>query len=163
MFSTLEQFRSLWEEEVENTIALMKHLTDASLSTTTDANHRTLGRLANHLVESVAEMPATMGLPIAMQHPAHTSVEALIADYQKVSAEFIKALNENYTDATLSEMRNMYGQQWTVSYALQLLILHQTHHRGQITVLMRQAGLTVPGMYGPSSDQWVAMGREPLV
>lgn len=163
MFSSLEQFRSTWEHEVENTVALLKNLTDTSLNTPIDESHRTLGRLANHLIESVTEMPADMGLPISVQRPAHTTAEALVADYQKTCAEFLKVLNANYTDATLSEMRSMYGQQWTVAYALQLLILHQTHHRGQMTVLMRQAGLTVPGMYGPSSDQWKSMGRQPLV
>lgn len=162
MFSSLKQFRSLWEEEAENTVALMNNLTDASLSTPIDAIHRTLGRLANHLVESITEMPAAMGLPLTVQRPAHTSANVIVDDYKKTSEEFLRVLEENYTDATLSEMRSMYGQEWTVSYTLQLLILHQTHHRGQMTVLMRQAGLTVPGMYGPSSDQWTAMGREPL-
>ena len=38
---------------------------------------------------------------------------------------------------------------------------HQTHHRGQMTVLMRQAGLTVPGVYGPAREEWAAMGMEP--
>ena len=33
------------------------------------------------------------------------------------------------------------------------LINHQNHHRGQMTVLMRQAGLTVPGVYGPAKKR----------
>lgn len=35
---------------------------------------------------------------------------------------------------------------------LQAANLHQVHHRGQMTVLMRQAGLHVPSIYGPSRD-----------
>ena len=35
------------------------------------------------------------------------------------------------------------------SIFLMTLINHQNHHRGQMTVLMRQAGLTVPGVYIP--------------
>lgn len=34
----------------------------------------------------------------------------------------------------------------------------ETHHLGQMTVLMRQAGLNVPGVYGPSKEEWTAYG-----
>jgi uncharacterized damage-inducible protein DinB len=44
---------------------------------------------------------------------------------------------------------------------LQILIRHEIHHRAQMTVLMRQAGLKVPGIYGPSRDEWQAMGMTP--
>jgi len=42
------------------------------------------------------------------------------------------------------------------------LNLHQAHHRGQMTVLMRQAGMKVPGVYGPSKEEWSAFGMEPM-
>jgi uncharacterized damage-inducible protein DinB len=35
---------------------------------------------------------------------------------------------------------------------------HQAHHRGQMTVLMRQAGLTVPGVYGPAREERAQWG-----
>ena len=44
------------------------------------------------------------------------------------------------------------------SLTLQILLFHQTHHRGQMTVLMRQAGLPVPGMYGPAKEDWAKYG-----
>ena len=31
-----------------------------------------------------------------------------------------------------------------------------------MTVLMRQAGVPVPGMYGPSKEEWAAMGLPPM-
>jgi uncharacterized damage-inducible protein DinB len=45
---------------------------------------------------------------------------------------------------------------WTEE--LSATIRHQTHHRGQLTVLMRQAGLVVPGCYGPSREEWGQYG-----
>ena len=30
-----------------------------------------------------------------------------------------------------------------------------------MTVLMRQAGLRVPGIYGPAREDWSGMGMEP--
>ncbi len=40
-----------------------------------------------------------------------------------------------------------------------VLIRHHIHHRGQMTELMRQARLKVPGMYGPSKEEVEAFGR----
>ncbi len=57
----------------------------------------------------------------------------------------------------------MYGQEWKNSFSLWALVTHQIHHRGQMTVLMRQAGLKVPGLYGPAKEEWEAMGMKPLV
>lgn len=35
---------------------------------------------------------------------------------------------------------------------LRILINHQTHHLGQMTVLLRQAGLKVPPVMGPTKE-----------
>lgn len=51
----------------------------------------------------------------------------------------------------------MYGEIWARGLTLFYLITHQAHHRGQMTVLMRQAGLPVPGIYGPCSVFSVAI------
>ena len=48
---------------------------------------------------------------------------------------------------------------WTKGQALSVLLVHQIHHRGQMTVLMRQAGLKVPGIYGPALEEWERYGN----
>jgi uncharacterized damage-inducible protein DinB len=52
----------------------------------------------------------------------------------------------------------MYGETWKKGFTLYCMVSHQTHHRGQITVLMRQAGLKVHGVYGPAKEEWAEMG-----
>ena len=52
----------------------------------------------------------------------------------------------------------MYGETWKRGRTLGALVNHQIHHRGQMTVLMRQAGLEVPGVYGPAKEEWGAYG-----
>ena len=52
----------------------------------------------------------------------------------------------------------MYGMKWARGLTLQMLIVHQAHHRGQMTVLMRHAGLAVPGVYGPAREEWATHG-----
>lgn len=54
----------------------------------------------------------------------------------------------------------MFGQKMSKGEILFFLIQHQIHHRGQMTILMRQAGLTVPGLYGPSKEEWAMKGME---
>jgi uncharacterized damage-inducible protein DinB len=44
-----------------------------------------------------------------------------------------------------------------------MIIKHIIHHRGQMTVLMRQAGLKVPGVYGPAREEWEKIGLESSV
>jgi uncharacterized damage-inducible protein DinB len=38
------------------------------------------------------------------------------------------------------------------------LVHHEIHHRGQMRVLMRQAGLRPSAMHGPVREDWAAMG-----
>jgi len=56
---------------------------------------------------------------------------------------------------------DMYGEKWARGHTLMVLCTHQTHHRGQMTVLMRQAGLKVPGVCGPSKEEWAQFGLPP--
>jgi len=36
---------------------------------------------------------------------------------------------------------------------------HPAHHRGQMTVLLRQAGMKVPDINGPAMEDWAAYGQ----
>jgi uncharacterized damage-inducible protein DinB len=82
----------------------------------------------------------------------------IIEEYKKQSQSLVKALNDNWTNDTLNVDFEMYGDTWNGGMVLQALVKHEIHHRAQMTVLMRQAGLSIPGMYGPSKDDWSAMG-----
>jgi len=41
-----------------------------------------------------------------------------------------------------------------------MIVNHQAHHRGQMAVLIRQAGLRVPDVYGPAREDWAQWGME---
>jgi uncharacterized damage-inducible protein DinB len=41
---------------------------------------------------------------------------------------------------------------------LGFIVSHQIHHRAQLTVVMRLNGLNVPGVYGPSKEEWTSYG-----
>ena len=67
-----------------------------------------------------------------------------------MNAAFVETLQSKWTDKDLATINDFFGRPMPNSIFLMTLINHQNHHRGQMTVLMRQAGLTVPGVYGPA-------------
>ena len=78
-----------------------------------------------------------------------------------MTGELIEAVTAGWDDATLAVEDDMYGMQWKRGMTLAVLINHEIHHRGQMSVLMRQAGLTVPGVFGPAKEEWAELGAPP--
>jgi len=165
MFRKIEDFKKAWAYETEMTGKVLKALNDASLPQKVNDDGRSLGFLGWHLTLSLGEMPGLVGLKIdapenTAECPASSSVIA--AAYEKAARSVSDEITKNWTDETLLEEDNMYGETWARGLTLFYLIAHQTHHRGQMTVLMRQAGLVVPGVYGPAKEEWAAMGAPAL-
>ncbi|MFS0862866.1 DinB family protein [Fredinandcohnia sp. 179-A 10B2 NHS] len=156
-YHTIEEFIQDWQYEGSSTQKILDTLTDEALSQAVAPGHRTLGELGWHLVTSLHEMLSRTGLTFeGAEHESEVPTSAKdIADGYRVSSEnMISAIKEQWNDKKLNETVDMYGQQWPNSFTLGVLNTHQIHHRGQMTVLMRQAGLMVPGMYGPSKEEW---------
>lgn len=163
MFSTLNQAIELIESEGRATQRIMDALTDRSLNQAETAEDRTLGRMAWHVTTTVPEIAGHTGLKIDCELDKNVVPKAakeIAESYRQALAAFLKAMREQWNDQSLQEEKDMYGERWTIGAALQSLILHTAHHRGQMTVLMRQAGLKVPGIYGPARENWSAMGME---
>ncbi|WP_028610146.1 DinB family protein [Paenibacillus harenae] len=164
MFEKLEQFATEWVQEAELTQRAMDALTDASLDQEIAAERRTLGQIAWHLVKSLHYM-TSCGLdfdgPSEDQAPSSASVIA--EGYRKISESVLNAVMTQWSDASLHETTEIMGEHWANGASLHFTIMHQAHHRGQMTVLMRQAGLTLPEIYGPTYDTWVRKGMAPLL
>ena len=164
MFRRVEDFLKAWERERAGTLKLLERLDDSSLSRAVAAESRTLGRIAWHLTTSLGEMMQRTGLSIAgpaPDAPLPTSADAIARAYQTASKAVADQVGSAWTDASLEIQDDMYGQKWPRGMTLFVLVTHQTHHRGQMTVLMRQAGLVVPGVCGPAREEWTAFGMQP--
>lgn len=160
MFTSLVHFKKSWANESESTLRVLRALTDASLGQSVGPDDRTLGRVAWHLTTTVREMMERTGLKIAgpePEAPVPASAQAIVDGYEKAAGSLPEAL-DTWTDASLQIKDEMYGDSWKRGITLFALIVHQAHHRGQMTVLMRQAGLKVPGVYGPAREEWPSMG-----
>ena len=164
MIRSIKDFLSAWEYESDATLKQFAVLTDASLAQRVIPEGRTLGRLAWHIALSPGEMLRTAGIPFEGppdDAPVPASAREIHDVYKKAAEAVTRKLPEAWTDAMLPEMIPMYGRHWPRSMVLSSLLAHQTHHRGQMTVLMRQAGLRVPGVYGPAKEEWAAMDLPP--
>jgi len=84
MFTTLKDFQKLWDEEAGMTAKTFAALTDASLARAIDDEHRTIGRIAWHIAQTIPEMLGRLGLPVKGpgEHDAvPTSAEAIATAY----------------------------------------------------------------------------------
>lgn len=157
MFTTMKQFLEVWESETASTLACFNNLTDESFSKDLVHDHRTIERNINHITDCAASIPLAATLPVTgYEKQNYTNKQALIDAYKK-NTEAVKQAASQWTDATLLEETPMYGETWTKGFALWVTVAHQIHHRGQLTVLMRLAGLKVPGVYGPAKEEWESM------
>jgi uncharacterized damage-inducible protein DinB len=161
MFRQLEDFLKAHEQLAEGTSKVFATLSDDNLGLRVADGHRTLGQIAWHIVATVPEMMNRTGLGLAsVDHEAMPPRAAadIVAAYRKVSKELASALRQRWSDEALQQSDEMYGQQWPRGLTLAALLNHEVHHRGQMTVLLRQAGATVPGIYGPAKEEWSQLG-----
>jgi uncharacterized damage-inducible protein DinB len=161
MYRTIQDFLDDWKHENEATIKVFKNLSDSSLTHRITPENRSLGFLAWHIVLSLGEMGDKAGLQVdapAEDTPEPVSAAIIASSYEQAGASLAAEVKNKWNDNMLLEEIEMYGQKWTRGATLAALSAHQIHHRAQMTVLMRQAGLKVPGIYGPSREEWSQMG-----
>ncbi|MFS1519545.1 DinB family protein [Bacillus sp. SCS-151] len=163
MYRSLNDFLISWEFEAKATSKILKNLNDESLSFEVAPHHWTLGRIAWHTVTSIKVISSQGDL--SFEAPSEdwsipSSVDTIVESYDQSSNAFVEALKAQWTDESLLDQIDFFGQKMPKGSLLLFLNQHQTHHRGQITILMRQAGLSVPGIYGPSKEEWALMGMD---
>ncbi len=151
------------EQEAEATRRLLERVPENHLSWRPHPKARTLGELAMH----VAVVPGGVSQFAAMQSPAQ------IPSFQDPplgnAAELVPALDQGIaqakktlgglSDAALtSPWRVMHGDRelFTMprtAFLRSILLNHWYHHRGQLTVYLRQLGVPLPSIYGPTADE----------
>lgn len=165
MYKTINEFIGEWENEGSSTQMLLDALTDSSLQQQVSTENRTLGRIAWHVVTSIPV--SVFGIKHEMVQDSITvpnSAKEIAESFRQISAAITDTVGTQWTDASLKEVHNVFGMDLPLEVSLPLIIKHMIHHRGQMTVLMRQAGLKVPGVYGPAREEWAAIGLEvPIV
>ncbi len=159
MYRKIDDFVNDFGDHTDATRKYLDALTDASLAQAVAGGHRDLGRIAWHLVQTIPEMMERTGLSPeepGSGEPVPASAAEIAAAYRTATESLLAQIRERWTD-------EMYGSRWSRGFTLHRLMEHETHHRGQMSVLMRQAGLTVPGIMGPAKEEWARFGADPQI
>jgi uncharacterized damage-inducible protein DinB len=163
MFRRIDDFVSYWTDHSRETEKILGPLTDESLSQQVTDDHRTIGRMVWHMILTLPGMLRDAGLEAADPQQGETvpkSAEEIRNAYRDMAAQVLEQVKTSWSDDDLPGTIEIYGETWPRGFLLLAVAAHEIHHRGQLTVLMRQAGLTVPGVYGPAKEEWPNYGMQ---
>ncbi len=143
------------EQEAALTRSLLGRLTDDALSVRVAPGLRSLGDTAWHLPQSLRSIGEQVGLAVEAPDrdaPAPASAAEIMDAYETACRSLVAAV-ARWQDDDLIVLDDVYGESWVRGRALRVLLDHEIHHRGQCVVLMRQAGLEPPSLYGPIKSE----------
>jgi len=164
MFTKISDFAAYWKTLSGSTEKILEALSDQSLGQSVSDGHRNIGRIAWHIATTIPEMSGRTGLKIdgpKADAPLPKTAKEIKDGYSAVAKSLLEQIEKDWSDETLQQEDDMYGESWKRGLTLRILGDHEVHHRGQLTVLIRQAGLKVPGVFGPSKEEWATYGAPP--
>ncbi|MDR9853682.1 DinB family protein [Paenibacillus sp. VCA1] len=142
-----------WAVAAKRTLQVLQAVTDDKLGQSILEGHSTLGLLGWHLTETTGYFSHLAGLTVPMigqDEPVPATAGEIVAAYAK-AAEAVKEEAAKLSDEDLLTETGI-ASLTTKGAVLRFLIDHQTHHCGQMMVLLRQAGLPVPPVMGSTKE-----------
>jgi uncharacterized damage-inducible protein DinB len=151
------------EQEARTTRRVLKRVSDSWLEWRPHEKARTLGQLALHVATvpgAIAELASRSPVqaPQFGADPNPTSAAELLPALDRSIAQAKKALG-GMDDGTLTATwRLMRGEQELLAvprmaFLRSVMLNHWYHHRGQLTVYLRELNVPIPSIYGPSADE----------
>jgi uncharacterized damage-inducible protein DinB len=150
------------EQEAATTRRVLERVPDDRLGWKPHDKSMSLGQLALHVATvpgSVAEISrqSPFPLPEFTQPSAKSAAELIPALDQSVARarEILKSMDDA---ALASTWRVVDGDREVMALPVgavlrSIMLNHWYHHRGQLSVYLRQVGVPVPSIYGPSADE----------
>jgi uncharacterized damage-inducible protein DinB len=151
------------EQEAQTTRRVLERIPENQMDWKPHPKARTLGELALH----VATVPGSVAEFIASPSPAQ--VPDFIDPSPPSAAELVPTLDESIAkakqilggmdDATImATWRMMDGDREVfalprVALLRSIMLNHWYHHRGQLSVYLRELDVPIPSIYGPSADE----------
>lgn len=155
MYRKLDDFINDWERARAGTVKVLEAVTDDKLKQEITEGHSTLGWLGWHLATAQQYFGSLVGITLEVPGDAKVVPEKaseIVEAYKSLSQQLADKAKQEFTDASMEENVDMHGSPAPRGAILRNIIDHQTHHRGQMTVLLRQASLPVPGVMGPTKE-----------
>lgn len=154
MYRKVEDFLAEWKGASAGTLKAIQAVPTEKMDVAIVEGHNSLAWLAWHLVSVNSAFGQFAGLQIpgpGKEMPQPNTMEEIAKYYEQIQQAYTAEVAK-LTDEQLLEEVSFFGNPMLRGQLLRVLIDHQTHHRGQMTVLIRQAGLTVPAIMGPTKE-----------
>ena len=151
------------DQEAKTTRRVLERVPTDRLAWTPHRKSMTLGQLALH----IAQVPGTiagfvaapvMEMPGEFKQAAATSTAEVLSALDKSLAKAHDVLN-GIDDATMMSTWTLKAGGKTLMSMPRLAVIrsimlnHWYHHRGQMSVYLRELDVSVPSIYGPSADE----------
>jgi len=160
--TTIEALIRELEMETVATRRVLERVPDDKLGWKPHEKSMSLGQLALHVATTpglVAELSRTSELQAPQfAQPAAAHASELVPALEESVAK-AKAILERMRDAELGETWRVFrGEREVAAMPVAalfrtIMLNHWYHHRGQLSVYLRQVGALVPSIYGPSADE----------
>ena len=157
----IEQFIGLWEYESGLTKGILATIPEDKLDFRPDSQGRSICDLAWHIAALEAifsslarERDRSAVKPPAMEPPR--TVPGLVNAYDKIHREAVERVR-GLSAEDLDREFPFFDRPISVRSVLRFPLLHhQIHHRGQLMMMIRQAGGVPSKVYGPNREDSVA-------
>jgi uncharacterized damage-inducible protein DinB len=151
------------EQEALATRRLLERVPSEKLGWRPHPKSRTLGELALHIatvpggVAQFAASPSPAQAPNLVD-PSPSSASELVPALEESIATAHRILRGMNDAAIASVFRVMSGDREIlaiprVAFLRSIMLNHWYHHRGQLSVYLRELEVPVPSTYGPSADE----------
>lgn len=150
------------EMETETTRRVLARVPEAKFDWAPHPKSRTLGALAMHIAQNpggvmtfASQNPAE--IPNAGDSMPHSTAE-LLTELDASVAECTRLLG-GMSDEQITEMWRVMSNGREIMamprivFLRSVLLNHWYHHRGQLSVYLRELDVPVPSIYGPSADE----------
>ena len=160
--SMIEALIQELDQESQTTRRVLERVPGDRLGWKPHDKSMSLGQLALHIASTpgaVSDMVrhSPMQPPQFVQPSAATAAELVPALEQSVAKakENLRAIGDAGLGSTFRVMQgDTELMAMPVGAALRFIMLnHWYHHRGQLSVYLRELGVPVPSIYGPSADE----------
>ena len=150
------------EMEAQTTRRVLERVPDGKLTWRPHAKARTLGELALHIAQvpgNVAQIAVQSEIqPPKFSDSSPRSASELVPMLEQSIAKAKSLLGGMDDAAMMSTWRLMNGDRELlalprVAFLRSIMLNHWYHHRGQLTVYLKELDVPIPSVYGPSADE----------
>ncbi len=159
MKNELDRFMELWERDAAKTLALIESLPADSYDFRPDPEGRSLGEMAWHLAE--AEAYGSFGIenggfaqgmrPPGIERPR--TIASLKPGFEQIHGDAVARVRKLGAEDLDRTVTFFTGNPMAVRDILwEFMLLHNVHHRGQLSTMCRQAGGHPASLFGPTRE-----------